>query len=87
MITMSSDLDRRDAERLDLLDRIANRVPGLDLNQHAIEWQVMPDGAEVLPVDGGSLDGGEGYYFESKGDDLLAFGSLAPIIEGGWGVC
>ena len=42
----------------------------------------MPDGAEVLLVDGGAIDGGDGYYFDSYGDDLIAFGSLAPIVDG-----
>jgi hypothetical protein len=75
------EVDRSDADRLKLLDRIAERVPDLDLAGHEVEWHELPDGSEVLLVDGG-IDGGEGYYFENYGDDLLAFGSLAPIIAG-----
>jgi hypothetical protein len=81
-LTDLGELGERDADRLELLDRIKQRIPGLDLDQHEIEWHVMPDGCEVLLIDGGGIDGGEGWYLENKGDDLLAFGSVAPLIEG-----
>jgi hypothetical protein len=70
-------MDDRDDDRLELLDRIADRVPELDLAQHEIEWTTLPDGHEVLLVDGWS-----GGYFVNHGDDLHAYGSLNPIVPG-----
>jgi hypothetical protein len=78
---MTDNLSPTDADRLDLLDRLAERLPELDLEQHEVEWLTLPDGAEALIVDGGGLDGGSGIYFANCGDDLHAVGSLAPIIE------
>jgi hypothetical protein len=40
-------MNDRDAERLELLDRIAKRIPELDLNRREIEWSTLPDGAEA----------------------------------------
>ncbi len=34
-----------DADRLELLDRIAERLPELDLKQRSIEWATLDDGA------------------------------------------
>jgi hypothetical protein len=41
-----------DTDRLELLDRIADRVPELDLGQNAIEWTTLEDGHEALLVNG-----------------------------------
>ena len=76
------DTDERDADRLELLDRIAARIPDLDLDRQQIEWTTLDDGAEALLVNGGGLDGGSGAYFANYGDDVHAVGSLAPIIDG-----
>jgi hypothetical protein len=69
-------------DRLELLDRIAERVPELDFEQHAIEWTTLDDGHEALLVDGGGIDGGKGTLFANYGEDLHAVGSLAPIVPG-----
>lgn len=74
-------LDDRDADRLELLDRLADRV-GLDPDKHSIEWTTLDDGHEALLVDGGGLDGGDGAYFANAGEDVRAIGSLAPIVDG-----
>ena len=76
------DTDERDADRLELLDRIADRIPDLDLDRQQIEWTTLDDGAEALLVNGGGIDGGNGAYFANAGDDLHAVGSLAPIMGG-----
>ena len=70
------DTDERDADRLELLDRIADRIPGLDLDQQRIEWTTLDDGHEALLVNGGGIDGGSGAYFANYGDDVHAVGSL-----------
>lgn len=75
-------MDDRDADRLELLDRIADRIPELDLDQCEVEWRTLPDGHEALLVDGGGLDGGKGAYFANCGEDVHAVGTLAPIVEG-----
>jgi hypothetical protein len=72
----------RDADRLALLDRLAERVPELKLDRHSIEWMTLEDGAEALVVDGGGFDGGSGTFFVNHGDDVHAVGSLAPLAEG-----
>jgi hypothetical protein len=69
------DVDDADADRLELLDRIAERVPELDLNRHEIEWSTLPDGAEALHI-------GRGGDFANCGEDLHAYGSLNPIVPG-----
>jgi hypothetical protein len=74
-------MNDRDADRLELLDRIADRL-GLDLDQHSIDWITLDDGHEALLVDGGGIDGGNGVYFANAGDDLHAVGSLDPRVPG-----
>ena len=75
-------MDRSDADRLELLDRIADRVPELDLDQNEVEWTTLDDGHEALLVNGAGFDGGDGAFFANSGDDLHAVGSLAPIVDG-----
>jgi hypothetical protein len=70
-------VDHTDADPLELLDRIKARLPELDLAQQSVEWTTLPDGGEVLLVDGWS-----GGYFANHGDDLHAYGSLDPIVPG-----
>ena len=65
-----------DADRLKLLDRIADRVPELDLDEHEVEWRTLPDGHEALHIGNG------GDYFANCGEDLHAYGSLNSIIPG-----
>ena len=70
-------------ERLGLLDRIADRLPEIDLDQHQIEWTEMPDdGSQVLLIDGGGIDGGNGFTIASHGDDLHVVGTVAPLFPG-----
>jgi hypothetical protein len=73
-------VNRSDADRLALLDRIADRVPELDLDQHEVEWTTLDDGHQALLVNGGGIDGGNGAYFANHGDDVHAVGMLAPLI-------
>ncbi len=68
------------------LDRIADRIPELDLDQHEIGWTTADDGHEALLVDGGGIDGGTGTYFANCGDEVHAVGSLAPLVAGAIGV-
>jgi len=75
-------VDRFDTDRLELLDRMADRVPELDLDRQTIDWTELDDGHQALRVNGGGIDGGDGAYFVNAADDPHAFGSLAPIIEG-----
>ena len=82
IVTMSSDLHQRDADRLLLLDRIAERVPELDLGREQVEWIELPDGVEALSVNGGGIDGGDGTHFVNYADDLHAYGSVDPLIPG-----
>jgi hypothetical protein len=78
-----TDLDPTDADRLELLDRLVERVPELDLSQRSVEWIEMPDGAQGLAVDGGGFDGdGNGFTFANAGEDVHAIGTLAPIFPG-----
>jgi hypothetical protein len=74
-------VDRSDADRLELLDRIADRVPELDLEQNQVEWMTLDDGHEALLVNGG-IEGGDGAYFANAGEDLHAVGTMAPLIDG-----
>jgi hypothetical protein len=55
-----------DTDRVELLDRIADRVPELDLEQHRIDWTELPDGHEALLIDGGGIDGGQGAYSPTR---------------------
>jgi hypothetical protein len=68
-----------DADRLLLLDRIAERVPELHLDTEQIDWMKLPDGHQALLVNGGGIDGGDGVYFANGGEDLHAVGSFAPL--------
>jgi hypothetical protein len=70
-------MNEKDADRLELLDRIAHRVPELDLAQQSVEWTTLDDGSEALLVNGGGIDGGSGAYFANAGADVHAVGSLA----------
>jgi hypothetical protein len=73
---MLGEVEQTDAERLELLDRIAKRVPELDLAQHELRWDELPDGGQALFV------GGEAEYFANCGEDLHAYGSLDPVVPG-----
>lgn len=75
-------MTERDREQLKLLDRIAERVPELDLDQQAIEWTTLDDGHEALLVNGGGMDGGNGAFFANAGEDLHAYG---PMFAGSIG--
>jgi hypothetical protein len=66
----------RDADRLELLDRIAERLPDLDLDQHEVEWDEFPDGGQALVLNAGEI------AFGLHADDVHAIGSLAPLIPG-----
>ena len=82
---LNPDLTPAEADRLLLLDRIAERVPELNLAQQSIEWTTLDDGAEALIVNGGGFDGGDGAFFVNHGDDVHAVGMLAPLIPGAVG--
>jgi hypothetical protein len=69
-----------DTDRLELLDRLADRVPELDLEQKMVEWMTVDDGHEALLVDGGGVDGGQGAFAANAGVHVV--GSLAPPVEG-----
>jgi hypothetical protein len=73
-------MNETDADRLELLDRIAKRIPDLDLDAQSVEWRTLDDGHEALLVNGGGLDGGNGVYFANAGEDVHAVGSLAPLV-------
>jgi hypothetical protein len=76
-------MNETDADRLDLLDRIEKRLPEVDLDQHSIEWTVMPDdGSQALMIDGGGIDGYAGFTVASHDDDLHLVGPTAPLIPG-----
>lgn len=72
----------RDADRLELLDRLEHRVAWLDLDAHKVAWTTLDDGSEALLVDGGGVDGGRGTFFANAGDDVHAVGSLDPLVPG-----
>jgi hypothetical protein len=74
-------MDDRDDHRLRLLDRIAERIPELDLDLEAVEWDTLPDGHQALIVNGGGIDGGDGTYFATTATTCTV-GSLDPIIPG-----
>ena len=69
-----------DSDRLELLDRIAARVPELDLAQNEVEWTTLDDGHEALLVNGGRIDGGDGAFFDNAGEDVHAVGTLGPLV-------
>ena len=72
-------MTNNDSDRLLLLDRLDERVPELNLDEHEVGWHKLPDGHEALVVDGGGLDGGNGMYFADAADDVHAVGSLQPL--------
>jgi hypothetical protein len=69
-------------DRQTLLDRIADRVPELDLDAHRTDWTTLADGHEALLVDGVGVDGGTGAFFATAGEDLHAVGTMAGLIDG-----
>jgi hypothetical protein len=71
-----------DADRLELLDRIAERIPELGLERQSIEWTTLDDDAEALIVNGGGFDGGDGAFLTNHGDDVHAVGTLDPLVPG-----
>jgi hypothetical protein len=71
-------VDPSDAGRLMLLDRIADRVPEHDLEEHSIGWTTLPDGHEALLGNGRGIDGGSGAFFANCGEDVHAVGSGWP---------
>jgi hypothetical protein len=75
-------MDKTDADQLELLDRIKDRIPELDLDQQSVEWRTLDDGHEALLVNDGGIDGGNGVFFANAGDDLHAVGSLDPLVPG-----
>jgi hypothetical protein len=78
-------MNDQDQNRLMLLDRLAERVPELDVDRERVEWIEWPDGGEALVVNGGGFDGGDGTTFTNHGDDVHAVGSLDPIVPGAIG--
>jgi hypothetical protein len=77
-----TDLEKIDADRLELLDRIEKRLSELDLDQREVEWIELPDGAHGLLVDGGGFDGGDGFTFANCGEDVHALGSTSLLFPG-----
>jgi hypothetical protein len=75
-------MNQHDADRLELLDRIKERVPELDLDRESVEWTTLDDGHEALLVNGGGIDGGSGTFFANHGEDVHAVGSLDPLVPG-----
>jgi hypothetical protein len=75
-------MNDRDQDRLELLDRIADRVPELDLAQQSGAWTTLDDGHEALLVNGGGFDGGDGAFFVNAGEDVHAVGTLDSVVEG-----
>jgi hypothetical protein len=75
-------MDDRDTDRMKLLDRLAQRIPELDLAQQSVEWITLDDGHEALLVNGGGIDGGAGAYFANAGEDLHVVGSMDPLVPG-----
>jgi hypothetical protein len=75
-------MNDQDQDRLALLDRIADRVPELDLDQNEVEWTTLDDRHEALLVNGGGIDGGKSAFFANYGDDVHAVGKLDPLVPG-----
>jgi hypothetical protein len=78
-------MNETDNDRLELLDRIADRLPELDLDREKVEWKTLDDGHEALLINGGGFDGGEGAFFANSGDDVHVVGNMAPLVEGAIG--
>ena len=74
-----------DSDRLELLDRIAERMPDLNLDQQVVEWKSLDDGHEALLINGGGFDGGDGAFFANCGEDVHVVGNMAPLVEGAIG--
>lgn len=49
------EIDEIDGDMLLLLDRIKERMPEINLDDHQVSWHQMPDGAPALLVDGGGF--------------------------------
>jgi len=81
------EISETDDDRLLLLDRIAERLPEMNLDDYSIEWVTLPDGGEALVIDGGGFDGGTGYFIANSpvGDDLHVVGPTAPLAPGAIG--
>ena len=77
---MTSDMNPLDSDRLELLDRVADRLPEVNLEEHEIAWTRLEDGHEALL--GAGFDGGSGCFLANAGSDLHVIGSLAPIVDG-----
>jgi hypothetical protein len=75
-------MNDQDKDRVVLLDRIAERVPELDLDQNEVEWTTLDDGSEALLVNGGGIDGGAGAFFANHGEDVHVVGSLDLLVPG-----
>ncbi len=73
------EISETDADRLLLLDRISERLPEIDLDEHEVAWHQLPDGASALLVDGGGLDGGDGMYLANAGEDVHVVGPIPAI--------
>lgn len=69
-----------DADRLQLLDRIAERAPQPDLETESVEWTKLDDGREALLVNGGGIDRGDGAFFANYREDVHAVGSLRAHV-------
>ena len=80
--TCSAAASSRRTARLELLDRLAERVPELDLDRERVEWTTLDDGHEALIVNGGGFDGGDGAFLVNHGDDVHAVGLSDPIVPG-----
>ncbi len=73
-----SNLDPTDADRFALLDRIAERIPELDLEQQSVEWITLEDGHEGLLVNGGGLDGGDECSSRTRARTSTVSGAWLP---------
>jgi hypothetical protein len=82
----SATRNERDADRLGLLDRIAEHVPEIDLDQQSTEWITLDDGHEALLVNGGGFDGGSVIRVEwlSGPEAFLAVIAAVLIPLGSW---
>jgi hypothetical protein len=75
-------MNEADAERLELLDRIAERVPELDLDQNEIEWTTLDDGHERCSSTAAGSTVATAPTFANHGEDVHVVGSLDPIVPG-----
>ncbi len=75
-------MDNRDQDRLTLLDRIAERVPELDLDEQEVEWTTLDDGHEALLVNGGGFDDRNGAFVANAGEDVHVVGSTSALVPG-----